>query len=214
MKILSRLLLLGLSLLLVTSCGVDPRWGPPRTGLRQNMAWQYTSQGTITPPAFQSAQPITSTQTAYPIPSAPMQLPQAVQGKVQLNGKHATAPADAPDVIKRAVAAGNRLQDKGYRFGGGHAVLDDTAFDCSGSVSYVLREAGLIASQMPSRGFLNYGEAGEGKWITIWAKDGHVFMTIGGLRLDTGGNGGGEGPRWRSTARKKDGFIPRHPPGL
>lgn len=145
--------------------------------------------------------------------SQPIRLPLTQSG-VRLVGKKAIAPAHAPAVVHRAVAAGNRLQNKPYRFGGGHAILNDTGYDCSGTVSYVLREAGLMKGQMPSRGFLNYGEAGTGNWITVWAKDGHVFMTIGGLRLDTGGNGGGDGPRWRTKTRKKSGFTPRHPHGL
>lgn len=95
--------------------------------------------------------------------------------------------------------------------GGGHAKLNDTAYDCSGSVSYILREAGLLAGQIPSTGFLNYGEAGLGEWITVWAKNSHVYMTIGGLRLDTGGTPKSDGPRWKPQTRSTSGFLPLHP---
>lgn len=123
----------------------------------------------------------------------------------------AYAPRDAPPAVHRAIAAGNRLQDKPYKWGGGHRVLDDTGFDCSGAVSYVLREAGLLNGQMPSRGFFKYGEKGAGKWITVYVRNGHVFMTIAGLRLDTGWGGGRKGPRWQSGSRPGRGHVMRHP---
>ena len=66
----------------------------------------------------------------------------------------------------------------------------------------------------PSRGFFSYGKRGEGKWITVYVRDGHVFMTIAGLRLDTGGSGNRTGPRWKPEQRKTRGHVMRHPPGL
>jgi len=125
----------------------------------------------------------------------------------------AYAPKRAPEAVKRAVQAGNRLQDKPYKWGGGHAVLDDDGFDCSGAVSYVLREAGLLRGQMPSSGFFNYGERGPGRWITIYVRRGHVFMTIAGLRLDTGWGASRTGPRWLTRTRPGKGHVMRHPPG-
>lgn len=126
----------------------------------------------------------------------------------------AYAPKEAPVVVKRALAAGNRLQHKPYKWGGGHAVLEDSGYDCSGTVSYVLRGAGLIRGAIPSKGFFNYGKKGEGKWITIYTRSGHVFITIAGLRLDTGGPGGRSGPRWKPETREGTGHVMRHPTGL
>ena len=125
----------------------------------------------------------------------------------------AYAPRGAPEAVHLAIEAGNRLQDKPYKWGGGHAVLNDDGFDCSGAVSYVLREAGLLKGQMPSRGFFNYGDAGAGRWITVYVRDGHVFMTVAGLRLDTGGGGGRTGPRWKPMSRQGNGHVMRHPAG-
>lgn len=136
------------------------------------------------------------------------------RGKVRLVNGLAVAPPDAPPVVHRAVAAGNRLQKLPYKWGGGHARLNDDGYDCSGTVSYVLREAGLMKDQMTSRGFFNYGEPGKGEWITVWVRDGHVFMIIGDLRLDTGGSNRRTGPRWKTKSRSLKGFVPRHPPGL
>ena len=125
----------------------------------------------------------------------------------------AYAPKKAPTKVKLAIAAGNRLQNKPYKWGGGHARLNDSGYDCSGAVSYVLREAGLMKGQMPSRGFLKYGKRGYGKWITVYARNGHVFMTIAGLRLDTGGSSRRTGPRWKPSTRKSKGHVVRHPRG-
>ena len=59
----------------------------------------------------------------------------------------------------------------------------------------MLKEAGLLTSTRHSRLFLNYGQKGAGDWISIYAKNGHVFMVICGLRFDTTGSGRrGEGP--------------------
>jgi hypothetical protein len=126
----------------------------------------------------------------------------------------AYAPRRAPSAVIRAIAAGNRLQSMPYKWGGGHAHIDDYGYDCSGSVSYVLREAGLMQGCGTSRSFFNYGKKGEGKWITIYARNGHVFMTVAGLRFDTGGPGGESGPRWKTATRQGRGHVMRHPVGL
>jgi len=125
----------------------------------------------------------------------------------------AYAPKNAPAAVKRAIAAGNRLQSMPYKWGGGHAKFEDYGYDCSGSVSYVLREAGLIKGCIPSKDFFGYGKKGEGKWITLYVRNGHVFMTVAGLRLDTGGPGGESGPRWKTATRQGRGHVMRHPSG-
>lgn len=136
-------------------------------------------------------------------------------GKTALyrNGK-AYAPRNAPAAVHRAIAAGNRLQNKPYKWGGGHRRFNDNGYDCSGAVSYVLREAGLLRTNLVSKGFFVYGEPGAGDWITIYVRKGHVFMTIAGLRLDTGGGGRRTGPRWKPASRSARGHAMRHPPGL
>jgi hypothetical protein len=125
----------------------------------------------------------------------------------------AYAPKNAPKAVIKAIAAGNRLQGKPYKWGGGHACFNDTGYDCSGTCSYVLREAGLINGCLTSRGFLDFGKRGEGKWITLYSRNGHVFMTVAGLRLDTGGDGSHSGPKWKPWRRGVGGYIMRHPSG-
>lgn len=132
------------------------------------------------------------------------------------NGRSASAPASLPTPVKKAVDAANRLQGKPYRWGGGHKKLYDRGYDCSGSVSHVLYKAGLIRGPMTSKQFYSYGERGPGKFITIFMHDGHVFMSVCGLRFDTSdqGAGRGNGPRWRPTSRSFAGYQMRHPRGL
>ena len=150
------------------------------------------------------------------VPDKHVYAPVEGQSTVLREGRKAFAPRRAPNIVHRAVIAGNRLQWKPYRYGGGHARVDDSGYDCSGTVSYVLNKAGLLGSPLPSKAFKKYGESGPGKWITIWAKNDHSFITIGGLRLDTGWvrSGDERGPRWKTRDRPTKGYVRRHPRGL
>jgi hypothetical protein len=116
-----------------------------------------------------------------------------------------------PETWARAVAAANRIAGKPYRYSGGHGVWEDVGYDCSGATSYVLHAAGLLKEAMSSSAFLEYGEPGPGKWITVYARAGHVFLLIGGARFDTTDRAN-IGPGWRADARAK-GFTMRHPSG-
>jgi peptidoglycan hydrolase-like protein with peptidoglycan-binding domain len=115
-------------------------------------------------------------------------------------------------IVQRAIAAGDRIATMPYRYGGGHGSFNDSGYDCSGSVSYVLHGAGLLSSPLDSTGLESYGAPGPGTHITIYANSGHAFMTIDGRRFDTGY--GGEGNRWASGSRPAGGYVVRHPPGL
>jgi hypothetical protein len=109
-----------------------------------------------------------------------------VSGKTaRLRFGRAAAPKTAPFAVKRAIWAANQLRSKPYRYGGGHKSFYDRGYDCSGTISYALAAAGLISSAMSSTEFRSYGERGPGKWITIYAREGHTFAVIAGLRLDT-----------------------------
>lgn len=123
---------------------------------------------------------------------------------------------DAPDEVKAAIAAGNRIAGLPYCYGGGRCDgIDSGGYDCSGSASYVLREAGLLGDWMTSSDFRKYGRSGAGKWITVYARSGHVFLEVAGLRFDTGWHGESEsGPRWTTKSRPAKGAVLRHPPGL
>jgi hypothetical protein len=138
-----------------------------------------------------------------------------VEGKTAvLNGRYAMVPRDAPEPVKRAIAAGNHLIGKPYIYGGGHRRIEDIGYDCSGTASYVLHHAGLLPAPIASDEFRGFGKSGEGKWITLYARRGHVFSVIAGLRLDTGYIGQGEGPQWSTRSRPIKGAVLRHPAGL
>jgi hypothetical protein len=123
----------------------------------------------------------------------------------------ARAPRSAPRAVKLAIAAANQLQHAPYRWGGGHAAFKDSAYDCSGTVSYMLHGGGLLASPLNSTGLMSWGLPGPGRWVTIYANAGHTYAVVAGLRLDTSG---GPGPRWHTLARSGAGFVVRHPAGL
>lgn len=126
----------------------------------------------------------------------------------------AKAPETAPHKVQKAVIAANGIVGKPYKWGGGHGSFEDSGYDCSGTVSYALGRAGLLSSPMDSRSLMNYGEGGRGKWITVYARKGHAFVVIAGMRLDTTGRSGDEGPGWRGPSRSLSGFVARHPAGL
>ncbi len=127
---------------------------------------------------------------------------------------YAAPPPGAPEVVQTMIAAGNRIVGLPYRRGGGHGqTLAVNAYDCSGAVSYLLISAGLLEASMPSKAFRRYGNPGPGKWISIYAADGHVFAVVAGLRFDTGWAPGPDGPKWTTRRRPAREYVIRHPPG-
>jgi hypothetical protein len=138
----------------------------------------------------------------------------------------AAAPADAPPEVQAAILAANSLLDKPYKYGGGHAKVEDSGYDCSGTISYALIAAGLLKSPLDSGSFLRWGLKGRGAWITVYTNPGHAYAMIAGLRLDTSTYGvtaraartiartTERGPRWRPGKRPARGFQSRHPLGL
>jgi cell wall-associated NlpC family hydrolase len=133
-------------------------------------------------------------------------------------GGLATVPLGAPSRVAAIITAGNQVATKPYVYGGGHGrfageTFTDSAYDCSGSVSYALAGAGLLASPMDSSTLARWGRPGPGRWVSIYANAGHAFMTVAGLRFDTSGRQEG-GSRWQTASRSVAGFTIRHPPGL
>jgi hypothetical protein len=181
-------------------------------------------------PSVAAAQSTGGSQYPPPAPPAPpapenMTIP-GVKAQLLPDGT-AAAPADAPVEVQEAVWAANRIQDKPYKYGGGHAKIEDTGYDCSGTVSYALYHAGLLKSPLDSGSFMRWGERGRGAWITIYTNPGHAYAVIAGLRLDTSFASGARrasrkvarsaferGPRWRPTWRSPRGYRARHPLGL
>jgi peptidoglycan hydrolase-like protein with peptidoglycan-binding domain len=114
-------------------------------------------------------------------------------------------------LVRRAIAAANRIQFKPYVYGGGHGSFDAAGYDCSGSVSYALHGGGLLSSPLDSGALMSYGAPGPGRHITIYANPGHAWMTIDGRRFDTSAQSQ-TGSRWGGS-RGGAGFVVRHPVG-
>ena len=131
----------------------------------------------------------------------------------------AYAPSQAPLQVQQAIWAGDRIDTLPYVFGGGHGSFKDTGYDCSGSVSFLMHGAGLLATPLASGDFESWGQSGLGQWITVYTNPGHAFVEIAGIRLDTSAEGDphpakGSGPRWRPLLHDTSAFRPRHPAGL
>jgi peptidoglycan hydrolase-like protein with peptidoglycan-binding domain len=125
----------------------------------------------------------------------------------------ALAPAGAPPEVQAAIAAANEIVGKPYKYGGGHGRWEDSGYDCSGTVSYALRGAGLLDRPMNSSELAGWGRSGKGQWLTVYGNSGHAYAIIAGLRLDTSGSGG-KGPRWHEDLRSPNGYAVRRWAGL
>ncbi len=139
-------------------------------------------------------------------------LATGAQARVLPDGT-AQAPDNAPEVVQRVILAANQIAKFPYKWGGGHGAWRDNGYDCSGSVSFALAGAGLLDRPLTSGLLAGYGAPGPGRWITIYANSGHVFMVVAGLRFDTSGQGRA-GTRWQQEAVTTSGYAVRHIPGL
>jgi peptidoglycan hydrolase-like protein with peptidoglycan-binding domain len=145
------------------------------------------SEGTLTPPASARA------------------------GAHSDSGSSSTAGGEG--VVSRVIAAGDEIATRPYVWGGGHGSFISDGYDCSGSVSYALHGGGLLSSPEDSTGLESYGEAGPGRYITIYANSEHAFMVIDGRRFDTVALSE-SGTRWSDSMTSTAGFVARHPDGL
>ncbi len=128
----------------------------------------------------------------------------------------AIPPADAPASVVAAIQAANEIAHLPYIWGGGHGEYEDTGYDCSGSLSFILASAGLLDTTETSGELMSFGDAGVGKWITIYANAGHTFAYIAGLRFDTVALAE-TGSRWSNKSADEpdlSSFAVRHPVGL
>ena len=146
---------------------------------------------------------------------APLAANQETSGPTAtlVNG-FATAPSEAPQAVKGAIAAANSISMTPYIWGGGHESFYAPGYDCSGAVSFALFGAGLLEHPLTSGQLESYGEPGPGRWITIYANATHAYAVIAGLRWDTVGDPAGTtGPRWHAEPPYPAGFVVRHPAG-
>jgi hypothetical protein len=135
------------------------------------------------------------------------------RGLLQPDGR-VKAPPSAPYAVQAIVSAGNEVANLPYVYGGGHGTWVDSAYDCSGSVSFALANAGFLTTQEDSSALARFGAPGRGRWVTIYANAQHAYMVVAGIRFDTSGRSGPRGSRWQAAMRTNAGFTARHPPGL
>jgi cell wall-associated NlpC family hydrolase len=161
------------------------------------------------------SQPLPDPENTPAPPAAPRTAPAPRPGQVArvLPSGLAVAPAGAPPEVRLIIQAGNRIARAPYVWGGGHARWEDRGYDCSGSVSYALRGAGLLLAPLVSGGLARWGDPGPGQWVTVYANAGHVYLVVAGLRFDTSGRKRA-GTRWQAAPRPARGFRVRHPAGL
>lgn len=139
-----------------------------------------------------------------------------LRAKISADGRTAIAPERAPQRVKEAIWAANKITRKPYIYGGGHKTWKRIArgYDCSGTVSFALGNAGFLKkTPLDSSSFMRWGRKGKGRWISVYTNPGHAYVMIAGLRFDTSGPGQ-KGPRWRKAKRSHKGFKVRHPRGF
>lgn len=132
-------------------------------------------------------------------------------------GGLAAAPMAAPAAVQEIIWAGDQIVGLPYIYGGGHGSFDSPGYDCSGTVSFALHGASLLAVPEDSSELEAFGSAGIGQWVTIFSNPGHAYMDVAGLRLDTSSAddpSNQQGPRWRPLRPQNSGYTVRHPLGL
>jgi cell wall-associated NlpC family hydrolase len=187
----------------------DGAFGPATR--RSVMSFERTEQRRANGRASRAEQRIVRARASAAAPEEP---PVAPTEKAYLTSSGlAVAPASAPDEVKAIIDVGNAIATKPYKYGGGHVRWNDTGYDCSGSVSYVLHAAGLLSRALDSTDFMTWGERGRGTWVTIRTDPSHAYMIVAGLRFDTSARSR-TGNRWSDQMRSASGFTARHPEGL
>ncbi|HTZ87421.1 MAG TPA: peptidoglycan-binding protein [Solirubrobacteraceae bacterium] len=129
------------------------------------------------------------------------------------SSSHESSTGGGSSVIARVIAAGDEIATRPYVYGGGHGSFQSSGYDCSGSVSYALHGGGLLSAPEDSSELESYGEAGAGKYITIYANAEHAFMVVDGKRFDTIAQQE-TGTRWADSVGDTSGYVVRHPTGM
>jgi cell wall-associated NlpC family hydrolase len=195
------------------SFGRNTRWNLRRF----EQAKRLTINGVLTPPDATAMRRAMAAHYSYVSdddpPTPKTEVGPGDTATIASDGLHAVAPASAPQEVKDAISAANKIVGKPYKYGGGHGSWEDSGYDCSGTVSYALHGAGLLKRPMSSGEFGAWGTSGRGSWISVYYNSGHAYAVIAGLRLDTSGSGG-RGPRWHSDQRSGSGYSVAHWRGL
>src|SRR3954468_3059446 len=150
-------------------------------GRRRPLTAAFAATPLVLPAGAEAAPPDASSggATFDGTPVGPVS-PPAGGGRARLNNGAAAAPARAPRAVKRVIRAANTIRGRPYRYGGGHRSFLDTAYDCSGAVSYALHGARLLAAPLDSGSLMRWGRPGRGRWVTVYTNPAHAYVVVAG----------------------------------